>query len=452
MNDFSIKNLIFQDKEIEIIDINQSKNNDQDKITITFKSINPNHPEYCEKCGCVNFGSKDYYIRKIKHVNLSNDIECELLFKQKRFKCLECNKTCNEVSDIVEKSARVSTGLKEKIKKECSYGRTIIDVAYTNNVSDTTVNNIYNENVEIERNPLSEIICIDEFKGPAIEGKLIFIIVNPIDNEVIDILPSRKQTYLIDYFKKIDIKEREKVKYVVTDLCPVYLYIIKSMFPKAKHIADRFHWIRLITNAVQQIRIIAMKFHLKVAIKEVGSENKNKLKYNDHFIMYKILKEHYRLLNFNTKHGPQEYLRSQGHIYGDNYKYINQEILEKILNNDNDLLEAYEYLQELYYIVYNVQYKEARKELTRWCEKIKKSANKNIYPLKKVIDTIYEWENQIVNSFIISDELGGNITNGIVEAKNNVAKTIIKNSYGKNDFKKFRKQFLESERIRKERK
>ena len=68
------------------------------------------------------------------------------------------------------------------------------------------MNNIYNENVEIERNPLSEIICIYEFKGPAIEGKLIFIIVNPIDNEVIDILPSRKQTYLIDYFKKIDIK------------------------------------------------------------------------------------------------------------------------------------------------------------------------------------------------------------------------------------------------------
>jgi hypothetical protein len=78
--------------------------------------------------------------------------------------------------------------------------------------------------------------------------------------------------------------------------------------------------------------------------------------------MYKILKELYRLLNFNTKHGPQEYLKSQEHIYGDNYKYTNQEILERIINNDNDLLEAYEYLQELYYIVYNVQYKEARKE------------------------------------------------------------------------------------------
>ena len=53
-----------------------------------------------------------------------------------------------------------------------------------------------------------------------------------------------------------------------------------------------------------------------------------------------------------------------------------------------------------------------------------------------MINTIYEWENQIVNTFIISDELGGNITNGIAEAKNNVAKTLIKSSYGKNDFKK----------------
>ena len=67
------------------------------------------------------------------------------------------------------------------------------------------MNNIYNENVELEQNPLSEIICIDEFKGPAIEGKLIFIIVNPMDNEAIDILPSRKKTYLIEEFDESSI-------------------------------------------------------------------------------------------------------------------------------------------------------------------------------------------------------------------------------------------------------
>ena len=105
----------------------------------------------------------------------------------------------------------------------------------------------------------------------------------------------------------------------------------------------------------------------------------------------------------------------------------------------------------MYYIVYNVPHIEARKEMDKWCEKIRKCTNKNIYPLKNVIDTIYEWEIQIINSFIISDELGGNITNGIIEAKNNVAKTAIKMSYGRRNFKKFRKLFLESERCRKHR-
>lgn len=448
MNDFNIKEIIFQDNEIEIINIEKTEN----KMIVLFKTKFPQPPISCEKCGCANFKSKDYYIRKIKHINFVDNIECELHFKQKRFKCVECFKTYNEETNIVKKSSRLSEVLKIKIHKECNYGRTMIDVATTNNVSDTTVNNIYNENIDVERNQLSEIICFDEFKGPATEGKLIFIIVNPIDNEVIDILPSRKQTYLIEYFSKIDIKEREKVKYIVTDLCPVYLYIIKYMFPNARHIADRFHWIRLVTNAVQQIRITAMKFHLRIAITEVGSESLNKLRYNDHFIMYKILKEHYRLLNFNTKHGPQEYLRKEGHIYGDSKNYSNQEILEKIINNDKDLLEAYLYLQELYYIVYNVPYTEARKEMNKWCEKIKKSTNKNLYPLKNVIDTIYEWEKQIINSFIISEELGGNITNGIIEAKNNVAKTAIKMAYGRKNFKKFRKLFLESERYRKLRK
>ena len=106
----------------------------------------------------------------------------------------------------------------------------------------------------------------------------------------------------------------------------------------------------------------------------------------------------------------------------------------------------------MYYIVYNIPHDEARKEINKWCEKIKKSTNKNIYPLKNVIDTIYEWEKQIINSFIISEELGGNITNGIIEAKNNVAKTAIKMAYGRRNFKKFRKLFLESESYRKNRK
>ena len=448
MINFNIKKLIFQDNDIEIIDIEQKEK----KMVVRFRSTNAKPPLYCERCGCMRYGNKDYYIRKVKHINIMDEIECELEFKQKRFKCLECGKTSNEESEIVKKSSRVSELLKEKIIRECNYGRSTTDVSKTNKLSDTTINAIYGEKVNIKRNKLSEIICMDEFSGPAEDGKLIFIMVNPIDNEIIDLLPSRKQVYLMKYFSEITKEEREKVKYIVTDLCPVYINVIKNMFPKAKHIADRFHWIRIIINAIQKIRIIAMKFHINVAKKEVGDNNYNKLRYNEHFRMYKILKEHYRVLNFNTKHGGQEYLNEESHVYGENRKYTRQEILEIMINNDKDIDEAYTYLQEMYGIMYNVPYERARREIEKWCKRVNESRNKNIYPLKQVINTIYEWENQIVNSFIISEELGGNITNGIVESKNNISKTLIKNSYGIRNFKMFRAKVLGSEKERKTRK
>ena len=142
MIDFNIKNLIFQDNEIEIKDIQEINNDNKRKIIIKFQSINPKHPISCEKCGGVSFRNKDYYLRKVKHISFIDEIECELEFKQKRFKCLECGKTCNEVTNIVKKSARVSEILKQKIIKECNYGRNTIDVAKTNKVSDTTVNKV----------------------------------------------------------------------------------------------------------------------------------------------------------------------------------------------------------------------------------------------------------------------------------------------------------------------
>lgn len=52
-----------------------------------------------------------------------------------------------------------------------------------------------------------------------------------------------------------------------------------------------------------------MKYHLNVAIKETNSEKEYKLKYNDHYKMYKMLKNHYKLFNHNMYNGEQVQLR-----------------------------------------------------------------------------------------------------------------------------------------------
>ena len=74
MIDFNIKNLIFQDNEIEIKDIQEINIDNKRKVIIKFQSINPKHPISCEKCGGVSFRNKDYYQRKVKHISFIDEI------------------------------------------------------------------------------------------------------------------------------------------------------------------------------------------------------------------------------------------------------------------------------------------------------------------------------------------------------------------------------------------
>ena len=74
------------------------------------------------------------------------------------------------------------------------------------------------------------------------------------NHKIIDILPCRYKHELCDYFKKFSLSERSKVKYFITDLWETYKDIAFTYFPKAKIVADRFHYFRYINNALNEIR------------------------------------------------------------------------------------------------------------------------------------------------------------------------------------------------------
>lgn len=452
MYDFNIKTFIFQDKNIEIDGYEEEILNDKRVHTIFCHSVDPIKPISCEKCGGVEFKIKDYYYRTIKHNILMRNEPITLKYKQTRFICQYCKKTVNEVISIVNKGSRLSKELINEIILSCNKGRTVLDVSESTNVTTSTVNNVYDKVTTVPRNELTELICIDEFKAPVKEGKLAFVIVDGYTGNTIDVLPSRRQEYLYSYFRKISKKERERVKYIVTDLCSVYLNVIKDCFPKAIHIADRFHWIRIMTKEVNNIRIDAMKFRLNVANRETENGKKFPLKYNENYRLAKTMKKYYGLVLFNTKNGDQNYLKVENHVYGNvKQKYKNYEILEYMINNDEDLEEAYYLLQELYFIAYRVTYEEVRTKLYEWMKKVKES-NKKIWRMKSAVRTYEEWYKQIINSFIINEELGSYMTNGVAEARNNISKTIIRMGYGMTSFKNLRAKILEQEKIRRQRK
>ena len=70
----------------------------------------------------------------------------------------------------------------------------------------------------------------------------------------VDIIECRYKTYLLDYFNKFSLQERKKVKYVVTDLWKTYKDLANTYFPNAKVVADKFHFVRYTTEAVDTVR------------------------------------------------------------------------------------------------------------------------------------------------------------------------------------------------------
>ena len=88
---------------------------------------------------------------------------------------------------------------------------------------------------------LPRVISFDEFKADTNKGKYAFILNDPIHKKVLEILPNRRKEYLIQYFTHTE--NRHSVEFVISDMYEPYLLVQKVMFPKAKYVVDRFHYI-----------------------------------------------------------------------------------------------------------------------------------------------------------------------------------------------------------------
>lgn len=92
---------------------------------------------------------------------------------------------------------------------------------------------------------------MDEFKGNADGEKFQCIITDPEHKRVLDILPNRKSEDMYRYFLKYN--DRQNVKYVVIDMSGPYRCLAKTIFPKAKIIADKYHVVRQVTWAFENV-------------------------------------------------------------------------------------------------------------------------------------------------------------------------------------------------------
>ena len=184
-----------------------------------------------------------------------------LIIHKRRFHCYNCGKIFTEEMNLNTKNGSISNKTKIQIRKDLlDYNMTMKQIAIKNRVSTRIVRIELEEATDLipdfQKN-LPRVISFDEFKADTKEGKYAFILNDPIHKKVLDVLPSRKKERLIQYFTNTE--NRRSVEYIISDMYEPYLLVQQIMFPKAKYVVDKFHYIRYIMNALDQIRIKLQK-------------------------------------------------------------------------------------------------------------------------------------------------------------------------------------------------
>ena len=71
---------------------------------------------------------------------------------------------------------------------------------------------------------------------------------------IFDVLYSRKGTCLVDYFKSLDQYKRMKVQYFSCDMNKTFIDLARIYFPNAKIVIDRYHFVRQVYWALENVR------------------------------------------------------------------------------------------------------------------------------------------------------------------------------------------------------
>ena len=171
----------------------------------------------------------------------------------------------------------------------------------------------------------------------------------------------------------------------------VYREIAESYLPNATIIIDKFHVVRYVTWALENVR--------KRIQKEMHPSKRRR-----------ILLSHYRKLKDESR-----------------------QALEIMLQQSNDLAVAY-YLKELFYDFMDSETQdEAYKKLRKF---IVSAQTSELKEFDACLTMLSNWAKYILNSFECP------YTNGFTEGTNNKIKVIKRNGYGFLNFKNFRNRIL----------
>lgn len=327
-----------------------------------------------------------------------------------------CPSTITELAKVKDIKYRhhISQAIKQQVMIQLTTNESQIDIAKELGISDWTVRRvIFNLDQFFKPNYhwLPRHIAFDDFKsGRFAPSGMSMILMNIENHRTIDIILSRRNRYLRNYFLRYDRAARLAVRTVTVDLYTPYRHLIHELFPHAIIIADHFHVVAQAYRALNKIRVKAMN--------QAGNGSHQ----------WRALKHFWKLILT-----PAGLLKYDNYWSRRNFGYTqltDVEVIQRLLAFNDDLKQAYRYYQDLILAINHRSKDELNHLLAIKWTQLPQS-------LQKVQRTLRRHRKEIITSFKYGD-----YTNGPVEGTNNKIKVIKRTAYGFRNFFNFRARIL----------
>jgi len=244
-----------------------------------------------------------------------------------------CPSTITELAKVKDIKYRhhISQAIKQQVMIQLTTNESQIDIAKELGISDWTVRRvIFNLDQFFKPNYhwLPRHIAFDDFKsGRFAPSGMSMILMNIENHRTIDIILSRRNRYLRNYFLRYDRAARLAVRTVTVDLYTPYRHLIHELFPHAIIIADHFYVVAQAYRALNKIRVKAMN--------QAGNGSHQ----------WRALKHFWKLILT-----PAGLLKYDNYWSRRNFGYTqltDVEVIQRLLAFNDDLKQAYRYYQDL---------------------------------------------------------------------------------------------------------
>jgi len=198
----------------------------------------------------------------------------------------------------------------------------------------------------------------------------------------------REKKTLEKFFRCLGRKQSAEVDFVCSDMWGPYLDVIAERAPEAVHVLDRFHIMRLLNKAIDEVR--------RTEAKQMERDGYEPILKHSRWCLLKRKENRTKKQTVKLKELMQYNLKSvKAHLQREDFQ------------------QFWEYQNPTW----------AGKFLDDWCTRVMRT---NLEPMKKTARTLRAHRDLILNWF----QAGGRLSSGTVEGFNNKAKLTMRKAYG----------------------